>query len=96
MASPRLFKPSESPTPNHAHTLTKKKKGKKEKRKHTNVKCYVKCSLHSEQISTISSLNVEKRATPESTVQTSVSKLQQRTSVASNHMITSKMGYNLL
>lgn len=43
--------PSESSTPNHAHTHTLKKK-----RKHTDVKCYVKCSFHSEQFSSIASL----------------------------------------
>lgn len=74
MASPRLCKPSESSTPNHAHTRIKKNKWKNEKRKKENkrkerkkkktYKCYVKCSFHSEQFSTVSSLCVEKRGDP--------------------------------
>lgn len=45
-------------------THTHQKKKERKKRKHTNAKCYVKCSFHSEQFSTISSLCVEKRVDP--------------------------------
>lgn len=48
----------------HLKKEKRKKKKSKENRKHTHVKCYVKCSFHSEQFSTISSLRVEKRADP--------------------------------